>query len=67
MNIEDARSNMLKQQIHAWDVLDEQVLHVLATTPREQFVPDAYVSMAFGDIAIPVSYTHLTLPTILLV
>ena len=53
MNTEQARFNMIEQQIRPWDVLDTQVLDLMATLPREQFVPEAYKSMAFADIAIP--------------
>ena len=53
MNIEQARFNMIEQQIRPWKVLDQQVLDVMATLPREQFVPDAYQGLAFADIAIP--------------
>ena len=53
MNIEKARFNMIEQQIRPWKVLDQQVLDLMATLPREQFVPDAYQGLAFADIAIP--------------
>ena len=53
MNIEQARFNMIEQQIRPWKVLDPQVLDLLATLPREQFVPEAYQGLAFADIAIP--------------
>ncbi len=53
MNIEKARFNMIEQQIRPWKVLDQQVLDLMATLPREKFVPDAYQGLAFADIAIP--------------
>lgn len=53
MNIEKARFNMIEQQIRPWKVLDQQVLDLMATLPREQFVPDAYKGLAFADISIP--------------
>ena len=49
MNFEVARTQMLGQQIRAWEVLDERVLRVLKETPREQFVPEEYRDLAFGD------------------
>ena len=52
-NFELARHNMIEQQIRPWDVLDQQVLDTLAQLPREDFVPDRYRNLAFGDIAIP--------------
>ena len=53
MNIEQARFNMIEQQIRPWDVLDQQVLSVLAKVQRENFVPAAYRHLAFSDTEIP--------------
>ena len=53
MNIEQARFNMIEQQIRPWKVLDTQVLDLMSTVPRENFVPDAYQGLAFADIAVP--------------
>ena len=56
MNFEVARTQMLGQQIRAWEVLDERVLRVLKETPREQFVPAEYRDLAFGDLEIPLGH-----------
>lgn len=53
MNIEQARFNMIEQQIRPWDVLDTTLLELLAVVKREDFVPPAYRSMAFMDLEIP--------------
>ncbi|NEX60649.1 protein-L-isoaspartate O-methyltransferase family protein [Noviherbaspirillum galbum] len=53
MNIEKARFNMIEQQIRTWDVLDLDVLELLTVVKRENFVPDAYKSLAFVDTQIP--------------
>ena len=53
MNIEQARFNMIEQQIRPWDVMDADVLHLLSVVKREDFVPLAYRSMAFADMEIP--------------
>jgi protein-L-isoaspartate(D-aspartate) O-methyltransferase len=53
MDIEQARFNMIEQQIRPWDVLDPQVLDLLATVKREQFVPLAHKGLAFVDMEIP--------------
>jgi protein-L-isoaspartate(D-aspartate) O-methyltransferase len=53
MNIEQARFNMIEQQIRTWDVLDTEVLDLLMVVRREAFVPDAYRSLAFFDTEIP--------------
>jgi protein-L-isoaspartate(D-aspartate) O-methyltransferase len=56
MNFEVARTQMLGQQIRAWEVLDERVLRVLRETPRELFVPDSYRDLAFADAEIPIGH-----------
>lgn len=53
MNIEQARFNMIEQQIRPWNVLDQDVLDLLHVVKREQFVPEAYKSLAFVDSEIP--------------
>ena len=53
MNIEQARFNMIEQQIRPWDVLDQSVLSLLAVVKREDFVPAAYKAMAFVDAEVP--------------
>lgn len=55
MNIEKARYNMIEQQIRPWNVLNEDVLHLLSVVKREDFVPAAYKNMAFADIEIPLA------------
>lgn len=53
MNIEQARFNMIEQQIRPWDVLDPTVLDLLSLVKREEFVPAAYRNLAFADLEIP--------------
>jgi protein-L-isoaspartate(D-aspartate) O-methyltransferase len=53
MNYEQARFNMIEQQIRPWEVLDSQVLALLAVIKREDFVPAAYKALAFADMEIP--------------
>jgi len=53
MNVEQARFNMIEQQIRPWDVLDQSVLSLLAIVKREDFVPAAHRSIAFTDLEIP--------------
>ena len=52
-NTEFARTQMVNQQVRAWDVLDPAILAVLGTVPREQFVPPRYRNLAFADTCIP--------------
>jgi protein-L-isoaspartate(D-aspartate) O-methyltransferase len=53
MNTEQARFNMIEQQIRPWDVLDRRVLDLLARVRREAFVPEAHRSLAFVDTQVP--------------
>ena len=53
MNYEQARFNMIEQQIRPWEVLDNQVLSLLALVRREDFVPLAHRALAFVDMEIP--------------
>ena len=52
-DVEQARFNMIEQQIRPWDVLDAGVLSLLAMVKREDFVPAAYRALAFVDTEVP--------------
>jgi protein-L-isoaspartate(D-aspartate) O-methyltransferase len=54
MNLEQARTNMVEQQIRTWEVLDQDVLDLLYTVPREEFVPPSCRNLAFTDMEIPI-------------
>lgn len=54
MNLEQARFNMIEQQIRPWEVLDQDVLDLLYVVPREEFVPPAHRALAFTDMEIPI-------------
>ena len=56
MDLEQARQQMLGQQIRAWEVLDDAVLDVFARVRREDYVPDNYRTVAFADCAIPLPH-----------
>jgi len=53
MNVEQARFNMVEQQIRPTGVLDERVLHALSVMRREEFVPPAHRDLAFADMELP--------------
>lgn len=53
MHSNQARFNMIEQQIRPWNVLDLQVLELLGTIHREDFVPEAHRALAFADSEIP--------------
>jgi protein-L-isoaspartate(D-aspartate) O-methyltransferase len=54
MNTEQARTNMVEQQIRTWEVLDQDVLDLLYVVPREEFVPEKHRALAFSDMEIPI-------------
>lgn len=54
--MEQARFNMIEQQIRPWDVPDARVLDLLSLIKREQFVPAGRQSLAFMDMEIPLGY-----------
>jgi protein-L-isoaspartate(D-aspartate) O-methyltransferase len=56
MNVEQARFNMVEQQIRPWEVLDPAVLDLLFTVKREAFVPEEYRDIAFADLEIPLGH-----------
>lgn len=65
MNIEQARFNMIEQQIRPWDVLDQDVLNLLAIVKRENFVPAAYRNLAFVDFEVPLpAGQHMLAPRV---
>lgn len=53
--LELARFNMIEQQIRPWNVLDSRVLQLLSELKREDFVPTAHKSLAFGDFELPLA------------
>lgn len=62
MNIEQARFNMVEQQVRTWHVLNARVLEILGQVRREAFVPAALANLAFADTAIPLGHGQQMLP-----
>lgn len=56
MGLEQARFNMIEQQIRPWDVLDQTVLDTIARMPREQFIDLRYQRLAYADTAVPLAH-----------
>jgi protein-L-isoaspartate(D-aspartate) O-methyltransferase len=54
-----ARELMVEQQVRPWDVLDVRVLDVLTALPRDAFVPEAYRSLAYADLPLPIGHGEL--------
>jgi len=61
MDFEQARSNMIDQQIRTWEVLDQRVLDTLCNIKREEFIPDEYKKLAFTDCNIPLACNQMTM------
>lgn len=56
MNFEQARRNMVEQQVRPWEVLDPRVLDLFGTVQREDYVPVRFRKMAFADMNIPLDH-----------
>ncbi|MGJ3494507.1 Protein-L-isoaspartate O-methyltransferase [Piscirickettsia salmonis] len=61
MNLASARTNMIKQQLRTWDVLDDAVLQLIESVAREQFVPSQYRNLAYADVSIPLANGQMML------
>lgn len=59
MNFEQARANMVEQQVRPWEVLDDRVLSLFEDVPREDFVPVRYRKLAFSDLNIPLDHKEI--------
>jgi protein-L-isoaspartate(D-aspartate) O-methyltransferase len=65
MDLLQARSNMIEQQVRPWDVLDQRVLDVLAEVPRDTFVDEQYRGVAYSDFPLPIGHDqHMLKPTV---
>ena len=65
MNIEQARHNMIEQQIRPWDVLDLNVLDLVMSSPREDFVAPNPANLAFVDMELPIGHgEHMMFPRV---
>lgn len=64
MNLEQARANMINQQVRSWEVLDERVLDILGEIAREEFVPARHRKLAFSDLRIPLGHDQVMMKPI---
>lgn len=65
MDLQQARSNMIEQQVRPWDVLDQRVLDVLAEIPRDAFVDAQHKGVAYSDFPLPIGNgQHMLKPTV---
>ncbi|MDA3933841.1 MAG: protein-L-isoaspartate O-methyltransferase [Gammaproteobacteria bacterium] len=65
MNLEQARFNMVEQQVRCWDVFDQALLDVLHALPRENFAPTRYEQVAYADMQLPLGHGQVMLPPVL--
>ena len=56
MNLDEARLNMIEQQVRTWEVLDQRVLDALGDVPREAFVDPTHRGIAYSDFALPIGH-----------
>jgi protein-L-isoaspartate(D-aspartate) O-methyltransferase len=61
MDYEQARFNMIEQQVRTWEVLDQRVLDMLSIVHREDFIPPPYKKLALSDVNIPLAHGQLTM------
>ncbi len=61
MNFEQARSNMIEQQIKPWNVPNQSVLDLISEIHREDFMPDQYKRLALADTRIPLAHGQVTM------
>ena len=65
MSVNQAREQMIEQQVRAWEVLDARVLALLRNVPREQFVPENHRFLAFADVEVPLPHgQHMLRPNV---
>jgi protein-L-isoaspartate(D-aspartate) O-methyltransferase len=55
MDIKQARKNVIEQQIRPWGGLNVRANQALSDIPRENFVPEEYLSLVFADIEVPLA------------
>jgi len=56
MNLDQARFNMVEQQIRPWKLQDADVLELLHLVRREEFAPAAWRNLAYADIEVPLGH-----------
>ena len=65
MNFEQARQNMVENQVRPWDVLDARVLDALAQVRREDFVSPEHRRLAFADASLPIGHGQVMMKPVL--
>lgn len=65
MNFEQARQNMVENQVRPWEVLDSRVLDVLSRLHREDFVAPEHRQLAFADLSLPLGHGEVMMKPVL--
>jgi protein-L-isoaspartate(D-aspartate) O-methyltransferase len=65
MNFDQARQNMVENQVRPWEVLDGRVLDVLRQVRREDFVPPAHRQLAFADLNLPLGHGEVMMKPVI--
>lgn len=65
LDFAQARFNMVEQQVRTWDVFDAQVLDLLASMPREEFVPLKFRNLAYADIGVRLAHGQVMMHPII--
>ena len=65
MNFDQARQNMVENQVRPWEVLDGRVLEVLSRVRREDFVAPAHRQMAFADLCLPIGHDEVMMKPVM--
>jgi len=65
MNFEQARQNMVENQVRPWEVLDSRVLDVLGRLRREDFVAPEHRQLAFADLSLPLGHGEVMMKPVL--
>lgn len=64
MNFEQARLNMVENQVRPWEVLDGRVLDIISRVRREDFVSPAHRQLAFADLCLPLGHGEVMMKPI---
>jgi protein-L-isoaspartate(D-aspartate) O-methyltransferase len=65
MNFDQARQNMVENQVRPWEVLDGRVLDVLGRVRREDFVAPEHRQLAFADLCLPIGHGEVMMKPVL--
>jgi protein-L-isoaspartate(D-aspartate) O-methyltransferase len=65
MNFDQARQNMVENQVRPWEVLDGRVLEVIGRIRREEFVAPEHRQLAFADLCLPIGHGEVMMKPVL--